>query len=186
MQLCVPGWSPQWRSELCPVAPWRKLIIQWFRWHKHCRVGLADWQDKKVSNYFLFGIVCLNQEQIKSLINTFPVMTTVKNWFVSLKITSVCYSGSLYLFMLQHSFFSYNTISCHCFIKTCFTLFNRYPFKVTQCYLVLYLSEFVFVQPELLEKNSPTRWWTVSCSLSQASLTHLDLKFFLYLNKTVL
>lgn len=62
VQLCVPGWSPQWRSELCPVAPWRKLIIQWFRWHKHCRVGLADWQDQKVSDYFLFGIVCLNQE----------------------------------------------------------------------------------------------------------------------------
>lgn len=58
--------------------------------------------------------------------------------------------------MLQHSFFSYNTISCHCFIKTCFRLFNRYPFKVTQCYLVMYLSEIVFVQPELLEKNSPT------------------------------
>lgn len=59
--------------------------------------------------------------------------------------------------MLQHSFFSYNTIGCHRFIKTSFTLFDQYPFKKTQCYLVMNLSEFVFVQSELLEKNSPNK-----------------------------
>lgn len=49
----LPGWRPQWRSQLCSVAPWGKFTVQWLEWYLHRRVGPANWQDTEVS--FLFS-----------------------------------------------------------------------------------------------------------------------------------